>query len=357
MQTVKREKSIWRVSLVLMMLAVMTLTGTVYGKDKGGDAPEDPGVGTGQDNTKTDSTQWVLPHGETVFIGPNEYNIVQEWGNFLITSSREPGEGDVVFLGIGGFIPVTGGAYEDTSCGSGNGLQSCNDNGNGNGNSNGGGPLHEGDDCGGVWITPGKITASAQQIAPANALVIGQDPAENGVTLEWHVTIAPTTVSYSKWEIVAHRKVACVEGAAGEPYPLPAGVDEDCPHGWHSIIQQVWACASKNKTYQEGIADLSANATLRLSSRAWIQGELAAAYPGAGLKNPDWGFSTTPSCVWSGDVCNWDFTLTIPVADPGWYDLKVVGQTAGNTVTPPRSFEVMAGEFGAYMFDSSEMIH
>lgn len=122
------------------------------------------------------------------------------------------------------------------------------------------------------------------------------------------------------------------------------------------MIEHIWACNAKEKTYKEGIADLTAASTLQLDSRAWILGDLKKAYPGAHLINPDWGFSTTPACVWNGDVCVWDFTLKIPVADPGWHDLKVSGLTQGTKVSPPRSFEVLAGEYGAYMIDSSEMV-
>jgi hypothetical protein len=357
MKAVIGERSFWRFSLVCVLICTLFLTGTVYGKDSGEDVPPDPGSGSGQDNTKGQSTKWVLIHGQNIKTLDDTPEIIANWDLMeLVSSPFSPGQGDVVFIGVEGLDYNGDGAYFDaTICGNGNGIRMCDSNNNVNGN--GGGVIKASDTCGGAWITPGKITANAQQIAPNSVLVIGQNPAENGVTVDWHVTIQPTSVTYYKWELIGHRFVACGEDTAGEPYELPEGMDEACPHGWHSIIEHIWTCNPKTLYVKEGIGDLSADATLQLESRAWILGELARAYPGAHLKNPDWGFSTTPSCVWVGDVCHWDFTLKIPVADPGWYDLKVSGLTTGTKATPPRSFEILAGEFGAYLIDSTEMIN
>jgi hypothetical protein len=46
--------------------------------------------------------------------------------------------------------------------------------------------------------------------------------------------------------------------------------------------------------------------------------------------------------------------MKIPVADTGWFDLKVAGLTVGTKVSSPCDFEVLAGEFGVYMIDSSQ---
>lgn len=347
----------WRVLLSIMftMVLILGVFSPVFANDM--DVPADPGVGTGQDKSKVKSTKWVYPHGSEEFIGTLSIDFEEEFDNLEISSNFSPGNSDVEFLGITGLYEYSDDAYyTNTVCGEGSGLTGCYFDAevNGSGNGNGGGPFKPVDDsCGGVWITPGQVVANAWQIAPENSVVIGQDPQENGATLEWHVSIYPTTVAYTMWQIIAHRIVACVEnGPNGVPH-LEEGVVEECPHGWHSVIQHIWGCAAKEKTYTEGIADLKAKATLQLDSRLWIQTELAAAYPGAHLINPDWAFSTTPVCTWVGDVCNWDFTLTVPAADPGWYDLKVEGMTAGTAVTPPRSFGVLAGVFGTYLIDSS----
>jgi hypothetical protein len=43
----------------------------------------------------------------------------------------------------------------------------------------------------------------------------------------------------------------------------------------------------------------------------------------------------------------WRISFKIPVADPGWYDLKVDGLTASTEASPPRSFEILKGKFRA----------
>jgi hypothetical protein len=296
----------------------------------------------------------VLPHGDTYVIDGGDVNIVLDWESVNITSERDAGNGTVSFIGIGG----SSSSDTSSSCGNGNGRGNCsctcgnNNNGNGNGNSNGSGPL-DNSDCGDVWVTPGSISASAEQVAPKYAVVLNQDPDENGVTIKWHISIAPTTVSYEKWKIVGHRHVACVEDFWFGGNQKAA--DDPCPRGWHELIEHIWACTVTTKAYKERIDDLVAGASLTLDSRAWITGELASAYPGAKLQHPDWGIAQTPFCVWNGDVCNWDFTAKIPVVDPGWYDIKLSGQTTGTRVSPARSFEINAGEFGVYLMDNTAM--
>lgn len=312
-------------------------------------APPDPGVSSGQDNTKTETIKWVLPHGDTFMINDEEVNIVLNWDNIAVTDTRQPGKGSAIFIGIGGNIEYGDDSYQLDACGNGNGRGNCNSNGNGD---NGGGPIH-GDSCGGVWVTPGVISATARQIAPNFAVITGQDPDENGVTVEYNISIKPTIVSYEKWTIVGHRKVACVEDEPGSKNAKDP--TDNCPKGWHQLVEHIWACTAKEKIFKEGIDDLVIGASLKLESRMWIQTELAAVYPGARLINPDWGFTTTPNCTWVGDVCTFKTTLSIPVTDPGWYDIKLEGLTDGTKATPARSFEIFGGEFGVYLMDTTAL--
>ena len=312
-------------------------------------APPDPGVSSGQDTTKTEAIKWVLPHGDTFIIDGEEVNIVLDWESLNITDTRQPGSGSVLFIGIGGSVDQTG--TDSTSCNDGTGRGNCNNNGNG---SNGGGPLHS-DNCGGVWIAPGAITATAKQIAPNFAVIVGQDPDENGVTVEYNVSIAPTVVSYEKWTLIGLRKVACAEDDKVTGNGKKKDPSDDCPLGWHQVVEHIWACTVKERVYQEGIDELIAGASLKLESRNWITNELAVAYPGAILKHPDWGFAAQPDCTWSGDLCTWRFTFKIPVVDPGWYDIRLDGVTAGTKSSPARSFEVVAGQFGVYLLDNTAL--
>lgn len=481
----KREKQNlkWRSLLGSMIsgLLILALFTPVFASGEGGDLPPDPGVGTEQNETKSGTTQWVLPYGFTYFIDDEDGNIELDWGQIDLENTAGP---------VGGIIPMTGlGGENDAGiCGAGAGFGGCQTQNNPGGGSlffpedltpemlnfppdTGGVGYHndcsktsnncqkeEGNDvknggtfwptnlpdvvvikagpneffyiqhqmacdpasmaycvtwngdgsitvvrigsgpnrkeisniqfwhtdhdltpqpdtsgnCPGVWVSPGIITVSAEQIAPNAAVVIGQDPGEEGVTLEWHVRLNPTMITYQKWEVQEYIITGCVENDPnGNQNRYGHGHDEDwpnggyqhrygcghhncgCPDNWHPVAQEVYSCQDYYKTYTEGMGELSPGASLQLDSRAWIEGELAAAYPGAHLINPDWSFGTPPDCIWDGDVCTMDFSLSIPVTDPGWYDIRLEGQTAGTQVSPPRSFEVVAGEFGVYLMDSS----
>jgi hypothetical protein len=360
-------RKILSISVTLILLLVPA--SSVFAKDNGNGngnssnttdtsggvdtAPPDPGVSSGQDTTKTETIKWVLPHGDTFIIDGEEGDIVLDWESLNITDTRQAGSGSAIFIGIGGAVDLSD--TDSTSCGDGNGRGNCNNNGNGNGGTgNGGGPLHS-DTCGGVWVAPGKITATAQQIAPNSAVVIGQDPDENGVTVEYKVSLEPTVVSYEKWTLIGSRKVACAEDDKGNGNNSSKDPEDDCPKGWHQVVEHIWACTVKERVYKEGIDELIAGASLKLESRDWINGELAVAYPGATLQHPDWGFAAPPNCNWSGDLCNWTFTLKIPVVDPGWYDIKLEGLTEGTKASPARSFEIIAGKFGVYLMDNTAL--
>ncbi len=201
--------------------------------------------------------------------------------------------------------------------------------------------------CPDVYIAPGAITVSSSQVAPGFAVVAGQDPERNGVTLEWFFSLDPTVVTYETWEVVDREWVACVEGAAG-------GDDNDgCPDGWHALYHEHWGCVPHDIVYREEINDLSALASLSLDSRVWISEELNAAYPGAHLIYPDWGLDAPESCGWVGDSCMITFTARFEMRDPGTYDVKMMGETSGTQATPPRSFDEVAGAVDVYLMDSS----
>jgi len=373
------------VKMILVCLLVAAIPANLVFADPGdgfadsmnneGNPPDDPGVGPSQTVIRTESAMWVLPHGDTFFIGGQEVNVIEDWEMLEKSASEDHrGNGPVYFLTIDGVSDDFTGCEEGdcgSPCGSGGGLgecipvtgnfgdDDCNGNGNGNGcngneNGNGQGPARP-DDCSGSWVIPGKISAFGKQLSPAHALVVGQDPAENGTNSYWSIQIEPTTLVYKDWQLIGHRHLACVEGDLdenGNGNIYDPG-DSPCPHGWHEVIQHVWGWGEEQEMYPEGIGDLKAEATLQSASRGGIQGELAVAYPGAHLIHPNWSYSQIPACTWMGDVCFWDFTANIAAADPGWYDIKVTGTTAGTSVYTPRGFELVAGEFGVYMLDDT----
>lgn len=209
--------------------------------------------------------------------------------------------------------------------------------------------------CPDVYVSPGILTVSAEQIAPTAAVVTGQDLSETGVTVEYHITVDPTYVLYQRWELLRKEKTACVEGVTNTA-DYKAVCDPDncgCPNGWRAVLKDVYGCKDKVRVYPEGIANLHPGAKLSLNSRVWIESELAAAYPGAHLLNPDWQFGSENACEWQGDVCHITFTLTIPAQDPGWYDITLEGLTSGTLASPARNFDLKVGKFGVYLIDSS----
>lgn len=213
--------------------------------------------------------------------------------------------------------------------------------------------------CPDVYVSPGILTVSAEQIAPTAAVVAGQDLSETGVTVEYHITVDPTYVLYQRWELLRREMTACVDGdLRTEEYlekcaEICGNENCGCPKKTHAIFQDIYGCVDKARVYPEGIANLHPGAKLSLDSRVWIESELAAAYPGAHLLNPDWKFGSENECEWQGDVCHITFTLTVPAQDPGWYDITLEGLTSGTLASPARNFDLKVGKFGVYMLDSS----
>ncbi len=440
---------------ILTLFMLLTLIAPVFAEGEGDETPEDPGVSTTQDETKSNTVVWVLPYGYAYFIDDEAGEIQLDWDNVDLENTSAPIEGVIPLTGAGvcgeggglisctqtvviqpyvlsssltaerlGFPPDTGSkGYQDDCTKNGNDCEKIE-----SGVANGGmfyptnnptvvvikaGPSeyyyiptwvicdasvtaycaiwqdggievvryggkeisniqfwrleYESFDpnkdappdptlnCPDVYVSPGILTVSAEQIAPTAAVVTGQDLSETGVTVEYHITVDPTYVLYQRWELLRKEKTACVEGVSNTAdYMDECGVDNcDCPNGWHAVFQDIYGCKDKVRVYPEGIADLHPGATLSLNSRVWIESELAAAYPGAHLLNPDWQFGSENECDWQGDVCHVTFTLTIPAMDPGWYDITLEGMTEGTLASPARNFDLKVGKFGVYMIDSS----
>ena len=390
----KRFKWIGMIVVVLMLFFVQS--STVYAKKKSdGDqtnngngnsngngngnsdddsSPNDPGVSGDHTVIRTESAMWVLPHGDTFIINGQEVNIIEDWETIEIISRTQRGNSHTYTVEIGG-LGDDGECEGDgcfVSCGDGSGLDGCipldgnddddcNGNGNGNGcngNGNAGGSGGgTNNDCGGAWVRPGNISATGQQKAPAHAVVVGQDPEATGATIEWTIRIEPTAVIYEDWQLIGHRHVACVEGDLdenGNGNIYDPG-DAACPHGWHAVIEHIYGCVEEHEYFREGINDLNAEISLTQDSREWIQNELAAAYPGASLINPEWSYGISPNCTWIGDACFWNFTANIPVTDPGFYNIKLTGTTVGTNAYMPRGFDLNVGEFGVYMIDNTAL--
>jgi hypothetical protein len=441
---------------ILTLFMLLTLIAPVFADGEGDEIPEDPGVVTTQDETKTQTIVWVLPYGFAYYIDDEAGNIELDWSSVDLEYTDGSVEGVIPLTGAGvcgegggfisctqdvvdltylmqddlsaerlGFPPDTGAmGYQDDCTQAGNDCEKIDggvpDGGTFNPSNNptvvvikagpnefyyvpmwmvcdpaitaycatwkedgsitviryGGkeisniqfwnleyepfGPDEDFNidpslNCPEVYVSPGILTISAEQIAPNAAVVTGQDLSETGVTVEYHITVDPTYVLYQRWELLRKEKTACIDGdLKTEEYLEMCGEDNcGCPKKTHAIFQDIYGCKDKVRVYPEGIADLHPGAKLSLDSRVWIESELAAAYPGAHLLNPDWKFGSEDECDWQGDVCHVTFTLTIPAMDPGWYDITLEGMTEGTLASPARNFDLKVGKFGVYMIDSS----
>jgi hypothetical protein len=186
-------------------------------------------------------------------------------------------------------------------------------------------------------VIPGEISYSAEKIAPNYPLVVGQDPDRRGVDVRFEASVAPTI--YITYEAVPEYNCVDSPGAPG---------GNGCSEDEESIFVG-WFCQEIQQTFEECIAYASGSASLSAASREWIlNGELSIRYPGAYLHNPDFGFGGgNGACSWSDVVEN------VQVEDPGTWDLSVDGRTSGTPVSAPRGFGGGAGEFDAWLIETT----
>lgn len=197
--------------------------------------------------------------------------------------------------------------------------------------------------CPSPEVKQGAITKSATYKDPKHPIVVGQDPEKRGVDLHFSVSVAPTIVIY--YHLVEHNGGYCSVPITGE---------NACPPGkWVGDKEPDFECVKDTRTYRESVLSANARASLTGGSRSWITGELAAKYPGAVVKHPDWAWANG-SGSFQGDTFVW--SLDIPraqLADPGFYDLSISGMTSGTAVSGPRSFGGSGGQVGVYLMEST----
>jgi len=343
-----KKKNIIGISLALLVVVNLSVYDTAIAQTE--DPPPDPGATTEQDDLVSNTTRWVLPHGETFVVEDEEFNIILDYAQLIISEETVAG-GTVTFVGLGdtSVIGDDGSSSSSPICGMGNGIGKC----LGQKNKEIGFDAHLPDaDCGDVWVTPGIVAMSSEKSGPSFPVVIGQDPDDEGVTIEYTVVVNPTVVSYEKWQIIGHHFTACVEGEASESEE-DYSAEYSCPHGWHPIVEHIWGCSVREKYFREDLSQLNAGISLTYDSRIWILGDLAFAYPFANLINPSIFYPVSDKCAWTGDVCVLNFAYNFQVADPGFYDLVIQGSTTGTRASPPRSFEIKSGKTGVYLIDTS----
>ncbi len=193
--------------------------------------------------------------------------------------------------------------------------------------------------CAAPTITRGAISAKAALVAPAKVLVVGQDPDKRGADLRFELTIGPTIVTYEELEQTGTEQYCDLKGYT----------TRNCPKG-HLKERPIYECVQHTLSYCEPPTWVMAEATLRQSSRDWILGDLQWYYPGAYLHKPDWSWRGGSGGCDGSNTYRWTLNVQkAQIEDPGWYDLKVRGATAGTPVTTGRSFIETGGAFDAWL--------
>ena len=212
-------------------------------------------------------------------------------------------------------------------------------------------PIPQRPDCPAPFVTAGKIIGTGSQIAPLKPVVVGQDPEKRGVDLQVTVQIPP--VEYHWYEANTILNCEYRSNGSGSGCPGPASRYDDVTgrlgqDSWTASMagSSRWdeadytECIEHVETFADYLAFANLSASLNPESRAWILNYLALAYPGAGLKHPDWAFPFNgPGSANGSNWVNWTQTQTrIQVADPGTYQIRLQGRTTGTPVSAPRSF-------------------
>jgi hypothetical protein len=193
-------------------------------------------------------------------------------------------------------------------------------------------------------VKRGAITVSAHEIAPPYPLVVGQDTAKRGVDVTWKVTVGPTSYTYGvKVPVMGN---VCVAGSG----PSTCTTSDNQA----GTLQQVvvgYNCVQHTQVYPEGLNWVTPSASLSQTSRDWILNTLSLMYPNDYLHHPDFSFAGNPAKgSFQGNTFVWDFSQTrIQVADPGHFDLDVVGATSGTPVSSWRGFSRSGGTFPVYL--------
>ncbi len=202
--------------------------------------------------------------------------------------------------------------------------------------------------CAAPSATLGSPTLSIAMVAPANPLVVGQDPERRGADVQIQVSIPPTIYTYFIPIPVYEDVTECYVPED----PAAYGGVLDCQTTGSLIMNGYWrtteeivdvTCEEHVEVYAETISSINATAILTGASQAWIEQGLGAYYyeaavyqnsynliPGMALANT--GCDASQTCFANAAV------RSIQFRDPGFYGLALKVQTAGTPVTTGRMF-------------------
>ena len=209
--------------------------------------------------------------------------------------------------------------------------------------------------CPGPEVTIQQPTLTIQKLAPANPLVVGQDPEKRGADVQAMVTIPP--VIFVWHEPIYEEEDFCRAANAGE-IPNCKTSDASAVNDGVDDTRQVFKeCLRHVELLPDAVATLQATATLDGASKAWITSHLGQTHYGAYIHKES--FALVPGITnWSGGCSGGTCTATanalkVPFADPGKFGLKLRVTTTGAqfrgvTITQPRSLSA-DGELQVYV--------
>ena len=198
--------------------------------------------------------------------------------------------------------------------------------------------------CPSPEVTIQQPTLSIQKLAPANPLVVGQDPEKRGADVRAMVTIPP--VIFVWHEPIYEDESYCRAANSGETPNCKTGETGVANDGVEDSRQVFKECLRHVELLPDAVATLQATATLDGASKAWITSNLGQTHYGAYIHKES--FSLVPGITnWSGGCSGGTCTATanalkVPFADPGKFNLKLRVTTTGAhfrgvTITQPRS--------------------
>ncbi len=202
--------------------------------------------------------------------------------------------------------------------------------------------------CAAPSATLGNPATSIAMVAPANPLVVGQDPERRGADVQIQVSIPPTVYTYYVPIPVYEEVTECY--APEDPANYAGTLD--CQTTGSPVLNGYWrtqdeivdvTCEEHIEVYPEPISNITANAILTGASQQWIEQGLGSYYYGAAVYQNS--YSLIPGMMLASSGCDASKTCFANAAvpgiqfrDPGFYSLQLRVSTAGTPVTTGRLF-------------------
>jgi len=189
--------------------------------------------------------------------------------------------------------------------------------------------------CPAASTVQGRIVRTASLKDPNYPLVVGQDPDKRGVDIVASAHVEPTLHTYYTQEPVRE----CLAGPNANGATNCTTVAGQPGHGRITG----WDCIPHTEAYPECISFAATALRLTPDSQNWIVNELSIRYPNAYVHKAHFAFGSVSGCTWN------DQHEQVQIADPGYWEILIAGQTSGTPVSAPRTFGGAVGQFGVWL--------